>query len=205
MTLVKICGLKSADMVRTSIDAGADFLGFVFVRTSPRFIHLKAVEPLLAQCKEAGVPSVGLWQESESLPLNDILASGIDILQAHGTCPGFVTLPTWYALGISKASDLPREPLPYDCLLFDAKPPKNAVMEGGHGVCFDWTILSGYQAHQPWVLAGGLKPDTVAEAIRISGAKTVDVSSGVEIVKGEKDADLIRDFIQAAKQTKTKP
>ena len=199
MTLVKICGLKNAEMVRISIAANADFIGFVFVEKSPRFIRIAEAQPLIEICRNAGVKTVGLWQGAGSLPLEDVTSSGIDILQAHGTDPGLVNLTTWYAMGVSAAEDLPKDILPYDQLLFDAKPPKGAAIEGGHGARFDWTILRAYQAKQPWMLAGGLTPQNVAEAIQISGARAVDVSSGVERVKGEKDAGLIQDFIQAAK------
>lgn len=200
MTEVKICGLKSAHMVTAAIEAGADYIGFVFVERSPRFLSLEAAQPLIAQCRAAGVKTVGLWQETGSLPLELILESGIDILQAHGSDPGQIDLPVWYASGVSRAEDLPTDLLPYDRLLFDAKPPKGAAIEGGHGTSFDWQILRDYETKQPWMLAGGLNPDNVAEAIQISGATAVDVSSGVEHTKGEKDAGLIRDFIKAAKQ-----
>ena len=199
MTKVKICGLKSAAMVQTCLNAGADYLGFNFVQTSPRFISIAEVQPLLAMARAAGVKTVGLWQQRAALPLNHILASGIDILQAHGADPGPVHLPVWRAMGISSLSDLPRAPLPYAQLLFDAKPPKGAAIEGGHGLAFDWTILQNYTNAQPWMLAGGLRPENVAHAIEISGALGVDVSSGVERSPGEKDANLIQDFIQAAK------
>ncbi len=199
MTEVKICGLTDAAMVQVALEAGADFLGFNFVRKSPRFIEIEAVQPLLALCRAAGVKAVGLWQGDGSLPLEQVIASGIDILQAHGVHPGPQPLPTWHAMGVSEGADLPAEALPYERLLLDAKPPKDAAYAGGHGASFDWTILRDWQAPQPWMLAGGLTPDNVAEAIRISGAVGVDVSSGVEHTKGEKDADLIRAFIAKAK------
>lgn len=199
MTEVKICGLTDAAMVGVALEAGADFLGFNFVRKSPRFIEVEAVQPLLALCREAGVKSVGLWQGDGSLPLEEVVTSGIDILQAHAVHPDTQPIPTWHAMGVSEAADLPAKVMPYDCLLLDAKPPKDAAYAGGHGASFDWTILRDWQAPQPWMLAGGLTPDNVAEAIAISGARGVDVSSGVEHTKGEKDADLIRAFIANAK------
>jgi len=196
---VKICGLKSADMVTAAIEAGADYVGFVFVRKSPRFVGLEEARPLIAQARARGVKTVGLWQQQGSLDLADIVSSGIHFLQAHGADPEPVDLPTWYALGVETVEDLPKASLPYARLLFDAKPPKGAAYEGGHGQSFDWDMLSAYEALQPWMLAGGLTPTNVAEAIVRSGASGVDVSSGVERAKGEKDASLIQAFIQNAK------
>lgn len=199
MIEVKVCGLKTAEMVQVALDAGADFIGFVFVPKSPRFIEIEAAEPLIKQVQSTGAQAVGLWQGAGSLALDEVLSSGIDILQAHGTDPGAVELPVWFASGVSCAGDLPRAAQPFDRLLFDAKPPKDAAYVGGHGAAFDWTILRDWYAPQPWMLAGGLNPSNVADAIAISGASAVDVSSGVERAKGEKDADLIRAFIRNAK------
>ena len=200
MIEVKICGLKSRDMVQACIDAGADYIGLNFVLRSPRFICVEAAQPLIAQAHAAGLPVVGLWQGAGSLPLEAVLGSGIDILQAQGSDPGPVPLPVWFALGVCKREDLPTGPLPYARLLFDAKPPLEAAIEGGHGTPFDWTILSGYRPKQPWMLAGGLTRENVAQALALSGAGAVDVASGVESVRGHKDARLIRDFIREAKR-----
>ena len=197
---VKICGLKTYAMVQAALQAGADYIGFVFVPSSPRFIDVESAKPLIQIVKANRAKAVGLWQGQEgSLPLKDVLASGIDILQVHGDCAGEIDRPLWYAVGVSTAQDLPAKVGPYDRLLLDAKPPSDAAYAGGHGTAFDWSLLANWQAPQPWMLAGGLTPDNVAEAIRVSGARAVDVSSGVEHRKGEKDADLIRAFIKNAK------
>ena len=145
MVEVKICGLKSAAMVDATLAAGADYLGFVFVERSPRFVTIEAAQPLIARAREAGVPTVGLWQQAGSLPLEAVLNSGIDILQAHGSLAPDSSLPTWFAFGVSDAVDLPDQALPCARLLLDAKPPKDAAIEGGHGTTFDWTILRGWQ------------------------------------------------------------
>ena len=205
MTDVKICGLTQAVTVQAAIDAGADFLGFNFVRTSPRFITIESVQPLLGLCREAGVKTVGLWQGEGALPLDAVVTSGVDILQAHGVHLDPQAIPIWHALGVREAADLPKEPLPYERLLLDAKPPKNAAYAGGHGTRFNWAILTDWIPPQPCMLAGGLTPDTVAEAIIISGAAGVDVSSGVERTTGEKDANLIRAFIKNAKAVNKDP
>jgi len=190
-------------MVDVAIDAGADFIGFVFVPSSPRFIEIEAARGLIKQVQVAGRKAVGLWQgRLSSLDLESIIGVGVDIIQAHSPHPGLENdpvVPAWYAFGIGSAADLPRVCQPYARLLLDAKPPKDAAYAGGHGAQFDWTLLKRWQAPQPWMLAGGLTPDNVAEAIAISGASGVDVSSGVERAKGEKDAELIRAFVKNAK------
>ena len=192
-------------MVQAALDAGADYIGFVFVPKSPRFIEISAAKPLIAQVQATGAKAIGLWQGAGSLALEHVLSSGIDILQAHGADPGTVDKPVWFASGVSSASDLPAAALPYDRLLLDAKPPKDAAYVGGHGAAFDWTLLRDWQAPQPWMLAGGLHPGNVAEAIGVSGALGVDVSSGVERSRGEKDAGLIRAFIKNAKAARPTP
>ncbi len=205
MTLTKICGLRSPQMVQACLEAGADFVGFVFVTASPRFIDAKAAQPLIAQAKAAGVQTVGLWQAQGSLPLTEIIDSGIDILQAHGALDKDWGVPVWRALGVSGPQDLPQHAQPCARLLLDATPPAGSAIAGGNGAAFDWRILQEWDAPQPWVLAGGLTPANVAQAIAVSGAQAVDVSSGVERRRGEKDADLIRTFIRHAKAATARP
>ncbi len=205
MTLTKICGLRSPQTVQICIEAGADFVGFVFVKASPRFIDVEIARPMIAQVQAAGVRAVGLWQPQGSLPLEEIIGSGIDILQTHGALDKDWGLPVWRALGVSGRQDLPQQVQPCARLLLDAKPPAGSAIAGGNGSAFDWQILQKWAAPQPWVLAGGLTPANVARAIKVSGAQAVDVSSGVERRKGKKDADLIRAFIHHAKAATTRP
>lgn len=204
MTQVKICGVTSAIIVDACIESGADYVGFVFVERSPRFISIEDAVPLIEKVKHAGIKAVGLWQGDGSLPLSDVTQSGIDILQAHGTSVTNIGLPTWYAFGVDKRTDLPSDKMPYERLLLDAKPPRGSLNEGGHGISFDWSILRGWEAQNVWMLAGGLNPENVADAIELSGACAVDVSSGVERAKGQKDPKLIRAFIQNVKQASEK-
>jgi phosphoribosylanthranilate isomerase len=130
----------------------------------------------------------------------------LDILQIYGVqndLPAIKTrfgLPIWRAVGIHTAADLPTAPENADRLLLEAKPPAGATRPGGNATTFDWSLLQGWSAPAPWILAGGLTPDNVATAIQETGAKAVDVSSGVESSKGVKDTNLIRSFIAAAKK-----
>ena len=129
----------------------------------------------------------------------------LDILQIYGVqddLPAIRTrfgLPVWRAVGITTAADLPIAPQAADRLLLEAKPPAGATRPGGNATTFDWSLLQGWSAPTPWILAGGLTPNNVATAIHETGANAVDVSSGVESSKGVKDTNLIRAFITAAK------
>lgn len=208
--LVKICGLTEDEGLDAAIDAGADFLGLVFFPRSPRFITPPDAGELFQYLPEE-MKVVGLFVDPSFEDIEQVLnAVRLDMIQLHGhETPERVEEirlefghPVMKALPVATAADLDAA-MAYaevaDWLLFDAKPPPDADRPGGNAASFDWTLLAGRSWPCPWMLAGGLTPDTVAEAIRISGATAVDVSSGVERVPGIKDPELIERFIRAAK------
>lgn len=209
MTAVKICGLTEPDDIRAATDAGARYVGFVFFPKSPRNIDPARAAALAADVP-VGVARVGLFVDPSDADLARVLdVVALDMIQLHGAeTPARVTevkaltgLPVMKAVGISGPEDLDRlwdYGLVADQLLVDAKPPKGSVLPGGNGLAFDWRLLVGRKFLRPWILAGGLTPDNVAEAIRLTGAQAVDVSSGVESAPGRKDPQLIRDFLAAA-------
>ncbi|MDP5305742.1 phosphoribosylanthranilate isomerase [Paracoccus spongiarum] len=209
MAQVKICGLSAPDHVAAAVDAGARYVGLVFFPKSPR-----AVTPdraaALAGAVPPGIARVGLFVDPDDALLQAVLATvPLDLIQLHGhetpdrvaAVRALTGLPVMKAVGIASAADLPALTdygLVADMLLVDAKPPRDAVLPGGNGLAFDWRLLVGRRWLRPWLLAGGLTPQNVAEAIRLTGAQAVDVSSGVETAPGLKDPALIRDFVAAA-------
>lgn len=205
----KICGLRTAQDVRAAVEAGAAYVGFVFFPKSPRNVSI-AEAAALAHEVPVGLCKVALTVNADNAALDAIVdAVPLDMLQLHGTeSPDRVAevktrygLPVMKAIGIADASDLPQIDLysaVADQLLIDAKPPKTAELPGGNGLAFDWRLLAGRKYWQrPWMLAGGLTPENVEEAIRMTGARQVDVSSGVESVPGQKDASKIASFVSA--------
>ncbi len=205
MTQVKICGINDAAAFDTAIDAGADWLGFVFFPPSPRFVTPAAAAALSAR-RQAGPPRVGLFVEPSETDIAAVLqALPLDILQIYGALDRLPAikarfgLPIWRAMGVAGAEDLPGTAGHADRFVLEAKPPAGATRPGGNATRFDWAILRGWHGPAPWVLAGGLTPDNVHAAIAQSGAQAVDVSSGVERVKGVKDPALIRAFIGAVR------
>jgi phosphoribosylanthranilate isomerase len=208
--LIKICGLKTAEALDAALDAGADMVGFVFFPPSPRHLGFEAAR-ILAQRVRGRVKKVALSVDAD----NEWLAASIDalkpdILQLHGReTPDRVAMvrskfriPVMKALPISKRADL--SPIHAyakvaDQLLFDARAPREATRPGGLGKSFDWRLLQGVNPGVPFMLSGGLDADNVAEALRITRAPAVDVSSGVERDLGEKDPDKIRTFVRAAR------
>lgn len=209
MTLVKICGLTDPDLVRYTAQAGADWIGFVFAEASPRHVTEAAAANLLMQVGSA--TPVALLVDPDDAQIDRIVALGFPILQLHGSeSPERVAevkartrLEIWKAVGIDDLDDLKRAEAytAADRLLVDAKPPKGADRTGGHGLSFDWNLLKGWQRPAPWILAGGLTPDNVSDAVRLTGAPAVDVSSGVERVRGLKDRVLVKTFIDASKNS----
>lgn len=205
MTKVKICGINEQAGLDAAVEAGADWVGFVFFPASPRYIMLDAAERLAtrAACK---VPIVGLFvkpsfdqiaQTVQRVPL-----AALQIYGSAATLPDIrkrFGLPIWRALGVSDASDLPAEAEGADRLVVEAKPPAGADRPGGNGVTFDWRMLRGWQSPAPWILAGGLTVQNIEAAITATGTQAVDVSSGVEEVRGVKSPSLIRAFIKTAK------
>lgn len=210
MAQVKICGLKTADQLAVAIDAGASFVGFVFFPKSPRYVA-PDIAASLAQEVPPGIARVGLFVDPDDALLESVLAQvPLDIIQLHGSespdrlaeVKALTGLPVMKAVGVGDADDLDRlwdYGLVADLLLVDAKPPKDAELPGGNGLSFDWRLLVGRKWLKPWMLAGGLTPDNVAEAVRLTGAQIVDVSSGVESAPGEKDPVRIRSFLANAR------
>jgi phosphoribosylanthranilate isomerase len=206
MTKVKICGINDPIAFDTAVKAGADWVGFVFFPPSPRYITPEVAAALSGRT-DGGPPRVGLFVEPDLAAIARVLDTvKLDILQIYGALDTLDAiharfgLPIWRAVGINSTADLPTALLGADQLLLEAKPPAGASRPGGNATTFDWSVLRGWSAPAPWVLAGGLTPDNVATAIRETGADAVDVSSGVESSKGVKDAQLIRTFIAAAKR-----
>jgi phosphoribosylanthranilate isomerase len=205
MTGVKICGINSPAAFDAAVEAGADWVGFVFFPPSPRFVMPSSAAALSGRV--AGGPArVGLFVEPDLAAIARVLDTvALDVLQIYGALDGLAAirarfgLPIWRAVGVSSAADLPTETLGGDRLLLEAKPPVGADRPGGNATTFDWSVLLGWAAPAPWVLAGGLTVDNVATAIRETGAEVVDVSSGVESSKGVKDVGLIRAFVASAK------
>ncbi len=207
----KICGLSSEDAVAAAIEGGAAYLGFVFYPPSPR-----AVTPAHAAALCAPVPSgvqrVGLFVDADDAAIRAVLdVAPIDILQFHGhESPDRVAdakvrfhRPVMKAIAIAAPEDVlaaRRYEDDADMLLFDAKPPRRVdALPGGNGLAFDWHLIAGHRWRRPWMLSGGLTAALLPEAVRISGATAVDVSSGVERRPGEKDPDKIREFLRVAR------
>ena len=208
-TRVKICGLRDPLMLNAAVTAGASYVGLVFFPKSPRNVSIAEAAPL-ATATPVGVAKVGLVVNPDDAFLDALLAEvPLDILQLHGKeTPERVAevrtrygLPVMKAVGVADAEDLPaldEYAQVADQLLVDAKPPKNADLPGGNGFAFDWTLIANRRWSVPWMLAGGLTPDNVAEAVALTKTQQVDVSSGVETAPGEKSADLIAQFVAAA-------
>lgn len=211
MTSVKICGIRTPEILSVAAVAGARFAGFVFVPESPRYIHPEQAR-LLSRQLPTGLRSVGLFVNPSDEGLAHILSAvSLDFIQLHGDeSPARVQaiksrfhLPVIKAFALSSAADLDQVAayIPViDWILFDAKAPASSNIAGGNGVAFDWTILKGKKFDKPWMLSGGLTPDNVADALAILTPDAVDVSSGVESARGVKDAQKIRDFIAAIKR-----
>lgn len=207
---VKICGLTEPEHVVAVAEAGAAYAGFVFFEKSPRHVSVEKAR-LLALEAPIGLAKVALTVNADDATLDQIVESvPLDMLQLHGAeSPERVAdvkerygLPVMKAVGIAEEADLAALATygaVADQLLVDAKPPKGADLPGGNGLAFDWRLVNRKYWPCPWMLAGGLTPDNVAEAVRMTGARQVDVSSGVESAPGVKDATLIRAFVEAAK------
>ncbi len=211
MTEVKICGVNDAAGFDAAVAAGADMLGLVFYPPSPRALAPAAAAALSA--RHAGGPlRVGLFVDASDAEIAAVLAAlPLDLLQLHGgedpaRCAAIRArfgLPVMKALGVAAPEDLAvleAYAPAVDRFLLDAKPPPGAGLPGGNAAAFDWTITAGRRLPRPWLLAGGLTPGTVADALRASGAPGVDVSSGVERARGVKDPALIGAFVAAARR-----
>jgi phosphoribosylanthranilate isomerase len=211
MVATKICGITDTTAMRTAIAGGVRFIGFVFYPPSPR-----AVEPedaaQLAALAPGDVTRVGLFVDSgDALLERALTAVTLDMIQLHGSetperCREIRThwnLPVMKAIKVLTSDDIDAAGAydgAVDWLMFDARAPKNVkdALPGGNALAFDWTLLAGRKFPVPWMLAGGLNPDNLAEAVRLSGAEVVDVSSGVESAPGRKDPRLIAAFLARA-------
>jgi phosphoribosylanthranilate isomerase len=212
MIEVKICGINDAQGFDATVAAGADFVGFVFYPPSPRAVGPAAAAALSA--RHAGGPArVGLFVDPTDALIAAVLAAlPLDLIQLHGVedparCAAIRSRfgrPVMKALGIAVPGDLAaiaRFAPAVDRFLLDAKPPPGAVLPGGNAAAFDWGLVAGQTIPKPWLLAGGLTPGNLGEAIRRTGAPGVDVSSGVERARGVKDPGLIAGFVAAAQGT----
>ena len=207
---VKICGVNSPFALDAAVSAGADMLGFVFFPPSPRALS-PTDAAALARLGTAEAERVGLFVDPDDATIEAVLSAlPLDVIQLHGSeTPERCTAirasfgrPVMKALGVASPSDLDALSAYAPCVdrfLLDAKPPAGAELPGGNAAAFDWRLLSGRAVPRPWLLAGGLTPGNVAQAVGESGAPGVDVSSGVEKPRGVKDTALIRAFVAAAK------
>jgi phosphoribosylanthranilate isomerase len=211
---VKICGVRTPVIIEEAGKAGADFIGLVLFPKSPRHLELEEAR-VLAVIARGKIGTVAVLVDPD-----DELIRGVaervrpDLIQLHGNeTPARVTaikamtgLPVMKAIPVAEAADV-RRAGDYagsaDYILFDSKSSPDASLAGGNGVPFDWQALAGVKP--PFALSGGLTAETVGEAIRVTGATLVDVSSGVERARGEKDAKLVASFIRAAKQASEQP
>lgn len=207
---VKVCGLTDPQSVADAARLGVRYLGFNFFPPSPRFLsHAQARD--LALMVPEGVAKVGLVVDASDDTLDALLSTvPLDMVQLHGAeSPARVAevkarygLPVIKAVGVADAGDLAvldSYLTVADQILVDAKPPKGAVLPGGNGLAFDWRLIAGRRWQGPWLLAGGLSPENVAEAVRLTGARQVDVASGVESAPGRKNPARMDAFIQAAR------
>lgn len=209
---VKICGINSRESAEAASKAGADLVGFVFYARSPRFVTPQQAAEIAAFLPPR-IKKVGLFVDADDETIAATLAKvSLDMLQLHGAeTPQRIAaiksrfgIPVMKAVKLADASDLTQAKDYFraaDKLLFDAKPPAAmaGALPGGNALAFDWELLRGFAAPLPWMLSGGLTPENVQEALTISGAKAVDVSSGVEDRPGHKDPERIARFVAAAR------
>lgn len=206
---VKICGLTRVADMQAVVQAGAAFVGLNFFERSPRYVTPQAAREI-ALAGPPGLARAGLFVDAEDALLDAVLATvPLDFLQLHGaeSAERMAALRTRYglplikAVGVADAGDLPalaEYGRVADMLLVDAKPSPGAALPGGNGLAFDWRLIAGRRWPCPWMLAGGLTAENVALAVQMTGARQVDVSSGVESAPGKKDAVKIAEFVRAA-------
>ncbi|MBB2201863.1 phosphoribosylanthranilate isomerase [Gluconacetobacter tumulisoli] len=203
---VKICGLTEPAGLDAAVTHGADWVGFVFFARSPRYVTPAQAAALIARVPAGGPRRIGLFVAPDDDAIAAVLdATDLDGLQvyasqarAHAIRDRF-GLPVWHAHGVATPGDLPVE-TSMDGLVIESRPPAGSDRPGGNAHAIEWTITRGWVAPAPWILAGGLTPDNVADAIAKGGAPAVDVSSGVESAPGRKDPALVARFIRAARQ-----
>ncbi len=210
--IVKICGLSTRETLDAALDAGADMVGFVFFPPSPRHLSLETARDLGRQVKRRA-SKVALTVDADDAVLANIVETlRPDLLQLHGheTVARLRDIKQKFGLPVMKAipvetpadlATLPGYAVVADRILFDARAPKDATRPGGLGAVFDWHVLEGLDLKLPFMVSGGLHAGNVAEAVRVTRAGGVDVSSGVESAPGVKDVEMIRAFIRAARAT----
>jgi phosphoribosylanthranilate isomerase len=204
---VKICGLSTPETVDAAVAAGARWVGFATYPRSPRHVTTETLRALAKRVPKT-VGRVSFFVDADDALIDERLAAGeLDLLQLHGSeTPQRVAdikrrtgKPVMKVIKVAEAADLERDIAAYagvaDRLMFEAA---EGILPGGNAKAFDWTILSGRTVPLPWLLAGGLTPDNLAEAVRVTGARAVDVSSGVEASRGVKSVALIRAFLKRA-------
>jgi phosphoribosylanthranilate isomerase len=207
--LIKICGIREPAMLDAAVGARADYLGLMFYAPSPR--NVTPADAAALSMRNAGrAKLVGVFVDADDAAIHEAARSAsLDAIQLHGAetparaaqLRGELGIPVWKVVSVSSDQDIARAEAyagAADMILFDAKTPKG-TLPGGMGLVFDWTLLAGWRGKLAWGLAGGLAPDTVAEAVRRTGAALVDVSSGVESAPGVKDAGKIAAFCLAAR------
>ena len=209
-TRIKICGLRDVPMMQAAVDAGANYIGLVFFPKSPRNVSI-AQAATIATAVPTGIAKVALVVDPDDAQLDAILDKvPLDVLQLHGSeTPQRVEdvrarygLPVMKAVGVGGLDDLAQLDAyakVADQLLVDTKPPKDGDRPGGNGATFDWGLIAGRRWAVPWMLAGGLTADNVADAIAQTGARQVDLSSAVESAPGVKDPVLIQAFCDAVR------
>lgn len=210
---IKICGLSTPETLDAALGAGATHVGFVHFPKSPRHVDFDRMAQLAARVP-SHVAKVAVLVDPDDATLDTLAATKqLDALQLHGHEPPerlaairtrFPALALWKAAQVKAQADIIAANAwggVADLILFDAKTPDTANLPGGMGLRFDWKLLRSYRAHGPWGLSGGLDPANVAEAIRITGAPLVDISSGVESAPGIKDVDKIAAFCKAVSQS----
>ena len=212
MVDIKICGLSTLESIDAAIDAGAALVGFVFYPLSPRHVSLQQAKQL-ADHARGRAKIVALIVDADDAALQEIKdAVAPDLYQAHGSetpervleIGALTGKPVIKAIKIGGVADISQS-ADYagkvSLILYDAKAPETLVnaLPGGNGIAFDWNLLGSSRQSEGFILSGGLNPENVAKAIRVTGAPIVDVSSGVESAPGKKDLSLIRKFIEAAK------
>lgn len=208
----KICGVDTVTAVQAAVSGGAAFVGFIFYPPSPRHVTPQQALTLAAQIPSS-VGKVGVFVDptdadldstAGTLPLTMVQLHGSEDAERVDAIRAQTGLPVMKAIQVAEARDLGQAAAfesVADWLLFDAKPPRNMVsaLPGGNALSFDWNLLRGHTKTFPWMLSGGLTPENVAEAVRATGARTVDVSSGVEDAPGVKNPDKIRSFLDVTR------
>ena len=206
----KICGIRGAEAMDAAVAHRARFVGLNFFEKSPRYVSMEEARALCGRVPET-VGKVGVFVDPDDMLLEGaITAGGLSMVQLHGReePKRAADIRTRFGVDImkvikvSEADDLDAvagyEPVA-DWLMFDTKPPKGATLPGGNAIAFDWRLLAGRSFRRPWMLAGGLDPENVAEAVSLTGARCVDVSSGVESAPGVKDPEKIRTFLDTVR------